>query len=848
MTRISFFATRPALRELFAALLVSFLLLAVTFPDVLFLRGGLSQTTSYYGETEGHPRVTLIPQPRHRTFVHAFADNGGGLWQSEPMQQFMKHCIYKGESPYWNPYSACGQLGPETLVDIKFSAQSILIALAGGSQLAFDLIVLLSYLSALTFLNLFVTRYLKLSFAAASACSTAYLLNGYNMATVATNTSQAYLYFPALLYALSAFAAKPTTWRFLAVVLLDAVTLSVTFIPTTTLMLLSVHALAAALAVSSWRESRAPLPRLLSTLVFFGIAGVLAALGLSFIYLPILESFKVVDALSMYSARQFYAVNLNSVLSFFSPRHFWEEYQAIPPILREMKSPFRIANTMCHVGVVTAAIASCSVLSQRFHHATFALGAGILFLLSMGRAFDVPPFTWLIELTPGLKNFGEQYWMIAIAIPFTMLVPFGFEAIMRKVKGIQFPVAAVLCVVAASMIHIYCAYGVHGPERGYKLACVLSVAAMIPLTAGAIYAARRKALSKAFSSFALIAMMVAELVFYSMHQRYVRFEYYNIPNPVLTFIKKHVGLQRVANLNIGFLPAEQGSAFQIHQIETLNMNILPTYEKMFDRKLLTEDIKWGRFSTLFRMNQRGNVNVRMLDLLGVKYLTVATVWTQMHPLLKANGWRPAISTYQWQLWENPNYVPRMFATSVLLERWGLPDDDKLPSRLVAYTEDKKFKKEADALGVTSTFAGGTIKIPDHAVTITSYHHAQITAEVSLPAPSVVVLTDNWHPNWKATVDGKPVYIGLVDESFRGIAVPAGHHRIEMKYMPATLPLALTVTSIVAGLLLLLVLLRKRFDQLLSKVCLNCPNQSPAVSPAISESQSIEKQLSLSGRS
>ena len=56
---------------------------------------------------------------------------------------------------------------------------------------------------------------------------------------------------------------------------------------------------------------------------------------------------------------------------------------------------------------------------------------------------------------------------------------------------------------------------------------------------------------------------------------------------------------------------------------------------------------------------------------------------------------------------------------------------------------------------------------------------------SLQVPSIVVLVDSWHPNWRARVDGESAYAGAVDIAFRGVAVPAGDHRIELQYAPKT---------------------------------------------------------------
>jgi len=58
-------------------------------------------------------------------------------------------------------------------------------------------------------------------------------------------------------------------------------------------------------------------------------------------------------------------------------------------------------------------------------------------------------------------------------------------------------------------------------------------------------------------------------------------------------------------------------------------------------------------------------------------------------------------------------------------------------------------------------------------------------------PAFVVLADTFFPGWTAQVDGQPVPIHRVNQVARGLAVPAGRHRVTMRYVPegwtATVP-------------------------------------------------------------
>jgi hypothetical protein len=57
----------------------------------------------------------------------------------------------------------------------------------------------------------------------------------------------------------------------------------------------------------------------------------------------------------------------------------------------------------------------------------------------------------------------------------------------------------------------------------------------------------------------------------------------------------------------------------------------------------------------------------------------------------------------------------------------------------------------------------------------------IELRVRAPAPAFVVVADTWLPGWSATLDGRSVTIARVDHLLRGFAVPAGEHRLAMRY-------------------------------------------------------------------
>jgi hypothetical protein len=67
-----------------------------------------------------------------------------------------------------------------------------------------------------------------------------------------------------------------------------------------------------------------------------------------------------------------------------------------------------------------------------------------------------------------------------------------------------------------------------------------------------------------------------------------------------------------------------------------------------------------------------------------------------------------------------------------------------------------------------------------------YRPEQVTLDVTLDAPGVLVLADTWYPGWQARVDGAPAALLRANYLFRGVLLSAGQHRVQLEFRPATL--------------------------------------------------------------
>jgi hypothetical protein len=79
----------------------------------------------------------------------------------------------------------------------------------------------------------------------------------------------------------------------------------------------------------------------------------------------------------------------------------------------------------------------------------------------------------------------------------------------------------------------------------------------------------------------------------------------------------------------------------------------------------------------------------------------------------------------------------------------------------------------------------------------------LVLDATAASDALLIAAENDYPGWNAWVDGHPIAIMPADVAFRAVPVPAGTHRIVMKFQPVILFWSLGVSAIVAGILLVL---------------------------------------------
>jgi uncharacterized membrane protein YfhO len=78
----------------------------------------------------------------------------------------------------------------------------------------------------------------------------------------------------------------------------------------------------------------------------------------------------------------------------------------------------------------------------------------------------------------------------------------------------------------------------------------------------------------------------------------------------------------------------------------------------------------------------------------------------------------------------------------------------------------------------------------------------VSVKTSSLRPTLLVLSENYYPGWRASLDGRTVDTLRVNYNLRGIVLPAGAHEVEFRYRPKSALVGLLISLLAAAALVL----------------------------------------------
>jgi hypothetical protein len=136
------------------------------------------------------------------------------------------------------------------------------------------------------------------------------------------------------------------------------------------------------------------------------------------------------------------------------------------------------------------------------------------------------------------------------------------------------------------------------------------------------------------------------------------------------------------------------------------------------------------------------------------------------------------------IYRNTSVLPRAF---LVTGRAVFPTgDDVLAALRGASTSDvgdTAYLTKADAALLPAAAAAPAPSGGAGSATVTSYETDALTVHVVAAQQCLLVVSDNYSPYWRATVDGERVAVARVDHTFMAVPVDAGAHSVRLQYEP-----------------------------------------------------------------
>jgi hypothetical protein len=136
-----------------------------------------------------------------------------------------------------------------------------------------------------------------------------------------------------------------------------------------------------------------------------------------------------------------------------------------------------------------------------------------------------------------------------------------------------------------------------------------------------------------------------------------------------------------------------------------------------------------------------------------------------------------------------------------------PDDQVLATVLNPRFDVKRAALFDTSADVRASTAVQALPAPIAVATsVSHYEPGKVRIDLSAPAPdgASLVVSENYYPGWKATVDGKPARIGRADYTLIGVELPAGARVVELDFTSPSYQRGKLITwiAIVFGFLIL----------------------------------------------
>ena len=778
------FMKKYFLKEPLIIFSILLLLLSIAFYDIFFLgktfkaATATSQAMSYgvYGQKDNRPK-----------FIPVNGTDASIL--EEPIYEFIKQSLRAGILPLWNPHQGCGfPLIGMLETGIFFPLNLILYLLP--QLYSWDILIISRFLLGGFFTYCFM-RTLKFPKIPAFVSAVTFMLSG-PMVLLQYWFANVDILAPLLLLFLERLVQKPKIQN----ICLVAIVVSLTFFaghPEHILFVNTLGFLFFCFRILSLKKSihykKSALYLGISYLVGIGLAAVVL---LPFLYNLFSEFWSPHPPLVGLTTGEV----KNRIITIALPYFFQKE---------SLTYDFTFAGWWGgYVGLLPLALAFASLLNKQKRGRNYFFA--VLAFLIIAKSYSVPIVNWIGYLP--IFNLCRFYIHTTHLFAFSIAILAGMGTRSILLNKNVFKKSLSFSLSMAGIIVLYLFY--FRESEHFLISAQASLFALAILFAFQLllFLKDKEIFKKKYVAALLVLIVFSELLFYIPRERAKRFD--SFPQvPYIELIKNSPEYARAYGIFWAFYP-NTATAYQVDDLGIF-FSLLPKRYVQFINHLVVENhFKNGLQSPSLRTVPLFKAE-NFLDLLNLQYVIspgpgIILPLSFRRAILKANSNNSLIYSHEVNIHKRPHTLPRVFITHHVIEEL---DDNLVFEKLRGISDLGETITIKAHLPVSLKNQLTTVPLNSSSEAhITKYTPNEVIIDANLEQAGFLVISDTFHPDWKAFVDEKPTNIYETDYLMRSVFLPAGFHEIKFVFKPFSFYLGAFISALFLSLIIALLVFKK----------------------------------------
>lgn len=446
-----------------------------------------------------------------------------------------------------------------------------------------------------------------------------------------------------------------------------------------------------------------------------------------------------------------------------------------------------------------------------FKDGKFFLLIGLFFWL-----FAIPtPFGYLPSVAniPILSTGVVARFLFIFQFSMCIASSYALDIILKTKKTSLKPAVLILITISICLGVLYYLYRLNvgaDIQKNYSVGIRNLTYSMAIFFSGlAVLKLSQYLINKKIALFLLLCIASLEIIY--LGNKYLPFskkEYLFPSHPLFEFLAKEADINRIWGQGTTYLTTNFPTVYKLHYSDGYDSLFIKRYSQL---------VYSARDGKIPEILPRSDVNLspnkenwlfkeRMLDLLGIKYILDKNDSPK-------NNFEPEIWKYPddrykliWQegkfkVYQNLKSWPRIYFASKVDVRRG--DQEIIDSLLYSKDNNLAVVEENLPVKVETNIRNNISRL--------QYDPNKVRFQTESDKTGYLVLSDNFFPGWKASIDGKLTKIYRTNYTFRGIIVPDGKHHIEFYYDPISMKIGLLISfsSLLLSIFFFIFLFKKR---------------------------------------